>query len=184
MAFPHRTRDRIVPLMTTRMVTVVPPDPAWPARFEAEARRLRALFGDELLEVHHVGSTSVPGLWAKPIVDLQPLVRSVERLAAFRPAAEAAGFTWRGEYGLPGRCYLRTDDVHVHMFEPGNPVALRNLAFRDHLRANPAARDAYAALKRDLAARFAHDRDAYQDGKSALIEELLQAAMGAAYIGP
>jgi GrpB-like predicted nucleotidyltransferase (UPF0157 family) len=61
---------------------------------------------------------------------------------------------------------------------------VRNLAFRDHLRANPAARDAYAALKRDLAARFAHDRDAYQDGKSALIEELLQAAMGAAYIGP
>lgn len=166
------------------MVTVVPPDPTWPQRFEDEARRLRALFGDELLAVHHVGSTSVPGLWAKPIIDFLPLVRSLERLLAYRPAAEAAGFTWRGEYGIPGRCYLRTDELHVHMYEPGHREVARHLAFRDHLRAQPAARAAYAALKRDLAARFAHDREAYQDGKSALIEQLLRDAMGEAYIGP
>ena len=170
--------------MAGRVVTVVPPDPAWPERFEHEARRLRVLFGDEVLAIHHVGSTSVPGLWAKPIIDLLPLVRSIARLDAFRPAAEAAGFTWRGEYGQPGRCYLRTDDLHVHIYEPGHAVVARNLAFRDHLRANAAARDAYAALKRDLAARFAHQRDAYQDGKSALIERILREAMGDAYIGP
>ena len=170
--------------MVAMRVTVVPPDPAWPARFEAEALRLRALFGDDLLAVHHVGSTSVPGLCAKPIVDLMPLVRSIDRLAAFRPAVEAAGFIWRGEYGIPGRCYVRTDDLHVHMYEPGHHEVARHLAFRDHLRADPAARDAYAALKLDLVARFAHDRDAYQDGKEAFIESLIRAAMGAAYVGP
>jgi GrpB-like predicted nucleotidyltransferase (UPF0157 family) len=184
MAFPRRTRDRIVPLMASRMVTVVPPDPAWPARFEREAARVRALFGDAILELHHAGSTSVPGLWAKPIVDIVGFVRSLDALAARRPAAEADGFTWRGEYGIPRRCYLRTDDLHVHLYEPGNRTARRNLAFRDHLRANAAARDAYAALKRELAARFAHDRDAYQDGKSELVEALLREAMGDAYIGP
>ena len=170
--------------MIRTTVIVVPPDPTWPARFEAEALRLRALFGDEMLTVHHVGSTSVPGLWAKPIVDLMPLVRSIDRLAALRPAVEAAGFLWRGEYGIPGRCYVRNDDLNVHMYEPGHHEVARHLAFRDHLRAHPEARDAYAALKRDLAARFTHQREAYQDGKSALIEALLRDAMGDAYIGP
>ena len=170
--------------MVPMRVTVVPPDPAWPARFETEALKLRARFGDELLAIHHVGSTSVPGLWAKPIVDVMPLVHSIERLAAFRPAAEAAGFIWRGEFGIPGRCYIRTEDLNVHMYESGHREVARHLAFRDHLRTHAEARDAYAALKRDLAARFAHDRDAYQDGKSALIEAILRAAMGDAYIGP
>jgi GrpB-like predicted nucleotidyltransferase (UPF0157 family) len=182
MAFPHRTRDRIVPLMAVTKVTLVPPDPVWAERFEDEARRLRALFGDVLLAIHHVGSTSVPGLWAKPIIDIMPIVRTIHGLEAWQPAAEAAGYAWRGEYGIPGRRYLRTDELHVHIYQPGHPEIARHLAFRDHLRADDGAREAYATLKRELATQL--DRMAYTDAKGPFVEEALRRAMGDAYVGP
>ena len=165
-------------------IVVVRPDPSWPARYEREAARLRELLGDDLVAIHHVGSTSVPDLWAKPIIDVLPVIVSVERFEARRAACEAAGFTWRGEYGIPGRRYLRTDDLHVHCYEAHHHQVARHLAFRDHLRAHTEARDEYAALKRDLAARFAHDADAYLDGKSELVERVLREAMGDGYERP
>ncbi len=167
-----------------KTVVVVPPDPSWVERFEAVAAWLRGLLGDELLAVHHVGSTSVPGLWAKPKVDIMPVVRSHARLEEHRATVEAAGYLWRGEYGIPGRRYFRTEQVNIHVYEPGHHEIARHLCFRDHLRAHAEAREAYQALKRELAQRFVDEPTRYQDGKSELIERLLREAMGADYVGP
>ena len=140
------------------MVVLVPPDPTWAERFAEEARRLREVLGETLLVVHHVGSTSVGSIWAKPIVDLMPLARALAEIDAARAALEAAGWVWRGEYGIPGRRYLvrheadgRTHRTHVHIYEPRHHQVARQLAFRDHLRAHP---DAAAAAYEDAQARM------------------------------
>lgn len=168
-------------------VVVVPPDASWPARAEAEAAALRALLGRAVVDVHHVGSTSAPGLRAKPILDLLPVAASLAAIDAARPALEAAGWTWRGEHGIAGRRYLRRGDegagtaVHAHVFEADHPEVARHLAFRDLLRRDAAVRDAYAALERELAARLAGDADRsrYQDGKAEFIELHTRAALRA-----
>jgi GrpB-like predicted nucleotidyltransferase (UPF0157 family) len=170
----------------TGRVEIVAPDPRWATIAGAEASALRRVLD---AEVHHVGSTSVPGLPAKPIVDLLPVVADLAEVDAARPALEGLGLAWRGEYGIAGRRYLVRQEagrsvLHVHVFAAGHPEIARHLAFRDALRARPELAAAYAALKRELVARFAGAREAYQDGKSGFIEEVLCQAMDAAYRGP
>jgi GrpB-like predicted nucleotidyltransferase (UPF0157 family) len=174
-----------------RPVVIVAPDPAWNRRFASEAAVLRASLGEPLLAVHHVGSTSVPGLWAKDTVDVLPVVRDLADVDAARTRLEAAGLEWRGEYGIPGRRYLvrigadpSARATNVHVYAPAHPEIARHLAFRDHLRAHPQVAAAYGALKRELARVHGDARQSYQDGKSAFIEDVLRTAMAAAYVGP
>lgn len=167
-------------------IELVPSNPDWPARFEKEAARLRAIIpADLLIDLQHIGSTAVPGLAAKPIIDIQATVTDLEaartRLVA---PLEAAGYAFWAENpdtdrlffvkGLPPSAPHRTH--HLHIMEDG-PGALKHVAFRDHLRDHPAERDAYAALKRDLARRYRHDREAYTQAKSAFIETVLDRAV-------
>ncbi len=173
--FAHMTRE-LGPQML-RVIEVVPYDPAWPARFEAEAAAIRAALGDTLIGIEHIGSTSVPGLAAKPIIDMIPLVRDVSELDRKIGAMAAIGYTPRGEFGLPGRRYFRKGSayarvVHAHAYQIDNPEAERHLAFRDFLRTHPEAVAAYAALKRELAQRHPDDIVAYMDGKDGLIKQL------------
>ena len=127
--------------------------PDWPAQFEEEARAWRALLGDDLLAIHHIGSTSVPGLAAKPTIDLLPLVRSLARIGGATPRLQDAGYKAWGEYGLPGRRYFtkdredafRTHNIHVYSFD--DPDVERHLAFCAYLRHDAGARAEYEALK-------------------------------------
>jgi GrpB-like predicted nucleotidyltransferase (UPF0157 family) len=151
--------------------------PDWPREFAREAERLRGLLGDELVDVHHVGSTAVPGLAAKAIIDLIPVVREIAGIDARQPQFEQAGYKAWGEYGIDGRRYftrdldgLRTHNVHI--FAAGSPHIERHLAFRAYLRNHPTVRDEYAALKRDVYARHPADIEAYMDGKDAWIKAL------------
>lgn len=151
--------------------------PEWPAAFEREADALRSLLGEELVAVHHIGSTSVPGLAAKPIIDMLPLVRSVSFLDSFAPVMVDNGYKAWGEYGLPGRRYFtrdaaghRTHNIHCYQFD--DPEAERHLAFCAFLRHHPEHRDEYAALKRDLYARHPADIDAYIAGKNDWIQRV------------
>lgn len=172
---------RLAPLWL-RKVEVVPYDPCWPAQFEAEAAALRAIFGDQLVTIHHIGSTSVPGLAAKPIIDMIPVVRDVTELWRCNPALVERGYTPRGEFGLPGRRYfsrntgeLRTH--HMHCYALDNPEVYRHLVFRDYLRNHPEAVTAYAALKTQLATAHPTSIEAYMDGKDALVKQLERQAL-------
>jgi GrpB-like predicted nucleotidyltransferase (UPF0157 family) len=156
--------------------------PAWPLEFQAEAARLDALLGGALVEIHHIGSTAVPGLPAKPIIDLLPIARSLAEIEAATPALEAAGYKAWEEYGLPGRRYF-TKDRHgvrthnIHIYQAGDPDIARHLAFRDYLRRHPAVRDDYAAVKRAAYARHPADIGGYSDHKDAWIKRTEQRAL-------
>ncbi|REJ88740.1 MAG: GrpB family protein [Planctomycetota bacterium] len=151
--------------------------PEWPALFEQAAERLRSLIGDDLIEIHHIGSTSVPGLAAKPIIDIVPIVRDITRDTVFSPILEEAGYKVWGEYGIPGRRYFTRDRGNVrthniHLFEQGDPQIERHVAFCAYLREHPEVRDEYAALKREVYQRHPADIAAYSDGKDAWIKRV------------
>jgi len=143
----------------------------WPAAFRREAETLRAVLGANLVDLHHIGSTSVPGLAAKATIDILPVVRSLDALAEVDEQMTAAGYRAWGEFGLPGRRYFTKDrgDVrthNLHCYRADDPEVERHLAFCAYLRAHPAACLEYAALKRVVFARHADDMLAYNDGKN------------------
>ena len=158
-----------------RKVEVVAYHPEWKHRFEEEAGKLSRLFEGEIVAIHHIGSTSVEGLAAKPIIDMMPVVRDIERVDAYTERMEALGYRGLGEYGIPKRRYFRKGEeertVHVHVFEEGNPDVLRHLAFRDYLRTFPEVRDAYGELKLQLAVQHPEDMEGYIQGKHEWIIE-------------
>jgi len=163
----------------TDPVRVVPYDPAWPGRFQAWRDRLARRLGATALRIEHVGSTSVPGLAAKPIVDIQVSVADMDREDTYVPPCQAAGLQLRSRdrehrYFRPPADRRR--DVHVHVCTAGRHWERVHLLFRDYLRANPPACDAYAAMKREAAARWRDDRLAYTEAKSDLILDLLDQA--------
>jgi len=153
-------------------VTLVEPDAAWAARFERERARILAALGDRVLAIEHIGSTSVPGLAAKPVVDIDVAVADPEDEAAFVPDLEAAGYVLRVRD--PGHRMLRTPekDVHVHVFARGDEAMAHDLRFRDRLRASPEDRAAYETRKRELAGRDWAARQDYADAKGPLIREI------------
>jgi GrpB-like predicted nucleotidyltransferase (UPF0157 family) len=168
-------------------VVVVEPDPRWPAVFEAEAARLRAACGARVTSIEHVGSTSVPGLPAKPVVDIQAVVPTLADADALVPTIVALGYEYHAhwESEIPRRRYFvkRGDGArlhHLHVVESGYWLGVEQLEFRDHLRRRPDVAARYAALKRDLAARFPDDRDAYTQAKSEFIGDELAAVRDAA----
>ncbi len=157
------------------IVRVVPYDPSWPTRFEAEAQRIRAALGDTAIAIHHIGSTSVPGLHAKPIIDTLVEVTELGALDAKSARMQALGYEAKGEFGIPGRRYFRRDDEHgerthqAHAFADGSQVK-RHLAFRDYLIAHPGVARDYVELKQRLAAEFPNDGTAYWAGKDSFIK--------------
>ena len=160
----------------TRKVEVVPYHPEWPEKFSAEAGALKVVFAKELLSIHHFGSTSVPGISAKPIIDILLIVRDIDAVDALAPRLEALGYHAVGEYGIPGRrfFYKGTDDMrshHLHVYENGNPHILRHLVFRDYMRSHPITARDYARLKEELAHQFPEDMDGYIAGKNAFVRE-------------
>lgn len=159
-------------------VTLRPHDSCWAELFELERVRLRTALGDDVLALEHIGSTSVPGLTAKPILDVGVAVESFESAFALAPRLEGLGYTFRGEQGIPRRHYFvqGTDEKrthHLHMLELTNPEWRDLLLFRDRLRTQPGTAQAYETLKRQLAAQYPNDRAAYTDGKVEFIRAVL-----------
>jgi GrpB-like predicted nucleotidyltransferase (UPF0157 family) len=154
-------------------------DPEWPRRYERERERiLGALEPGVALAVEHVGSTAVPGLAAKPIVDILVVVTNPDDEDAFAPALESAGYVLRVRE--PGHRMFRTPerDVHVHLWANGDPEVERYIVFRDRLRSSTKDREAYEQLKRELVEQDWEDMNHYADAKSALIDEIVAAASG------
>jgi GrpB-like predicted nucleotidyltransferase (UPF0157 family) len=159
-----------------RPIVILDYDPAWPERYESERRRLAAALGARAHTIEHVGSTSVPGLAAKTIIDILVAVADPDDEAALAPPLEAAGYELRVRE--PGHRMFRTfaRDVHVHIWRDGDEEARRQLRFRDQLRRSPRHRTAYEQLKRELAVREWPDMNEYADAKTELITEILAAA--------
>ena len=167
-----------------RRIYVVPHDPAWAGLAQTFMNPIAEILGPALVAWHHIGSTSVPGLTAKPIIDLMPLVTSVEAVDALRGAFEAAGYVWYGEFGLPGRRYINRDDpetgdrvTNVHMYAADDMEVERHLAFRDYLRAHPEEAAEYGRVKIACAAEHPSDINGYMDCKDALCKRIESAAV-------
>lgn len=162
-------------------ITIADYDPAWPDRFEQHARRICAALGDAALQVEHIGSTSVPGLAAKPIIDILLVVSDSGDEDAYLPQLEAAGYQLRvREPDDHEHRMVRTPerDTHVHIYSAGCPAIRRYLVFRDRLRKSDIDREQYEGTKRTLAARSWPDMNAYADAKSDIIERIIAAGMG------
>jgi GrpB-like predicted nucleotidyltransferase (UPF0157 family) len=168
--------------LESKTVRLVPYDERWPALFAEEAKRIAdAVTASDLpeLALEHVGSTAVPGLPAKPVLDIAAAYAAGTAPAVYVPVLESLGYVYRGDAGLPGREFFRRGDPrshHLHLVEHHGTHWVRYLRFRDAVRADAAVRDAYAALKHALALRHPRDREAYILGKAEFIEGVVHAS--------
>ena len=160
-------------------ITLAPYDPAWPRQYAAEAAKIETALGPRVVSLQHIGSTAVPGLCAKPIIDIQLLVEDSADEASYVGALEAAGYRLhiREPAWEEHRTFKGSDpDVNLHVFSRGSRQAARHLRFRDAMRASDAERDCYAATKRDLAAQSWTYTQQYADAKNDVIDEILARA--------
>ena len=161
-----------------KRVVVVPYDPRWVDAFALASAQVVKQLGENLLAIHHIGSTAIPNIHAKPVIDMLAVVRDITRVDACNPKVEALGYQAMGEFGIEGRRYFRRDDAsgirthQIHTFEQGSPHIDRHLAFRDFLRAHPMLANHYSDLKRSLAQANPNDIEAYMDGKDGFIKEM------------
>jgi GrpB-like predicted nucleotidyltransferase (UPF0157 family) len=161
--------------LPSQPVVIVDYDPRWPELFEAEKARILEACGEWLATVEHIGSTSVPGLAAKPIIDIMPGLRRLEDGRHCIEPMQKLGYQYLGEYGIPERLYFNKGvprSHHVHMFVVGHEHWDRHLLFRDYLRMHPEAAARYTALKRELVEKFRDDRDAYTEAKSEFVRDI------------
>ncbi|MBX3436741.1 MAG: GrpB family protein [Planctomycetaceae bacterium] len=160
-------------------VVLQPYQPDWPTRAEEEAARLHQAIGTPLIVVHHIGSTAIPGMLAKPILDLIPVFQSLDLADRSRVLIEQLGYKWWGENGLPGRRYCTLDDpqsgrriAQLHCYALASPEIDRHLAFRDYLRARPDVAQAYADEKARCRALHPLNSHAYTECKSDWIQRV------------
>ncbi|SRR5579862_223851 len=165
-------------------VELRPYSPRWAEMAAEESARLKAALGPLLVTVHHIGSTAIPGIMAKPVVDLIPIVTDITRLDAQEATVRALGYKWFGEFGLPGRryCYLRDPATgnrlfQLHCYQEGWPDMPRHLAFRDYLRAHPLLAKAYEMEKIRAASVRSDDVNAYNDEKNGWIKRVEKDAL-------
>lgn len=163
--------------------TIIPHDPRWKEAFEAEARVWRDALGDTLVAIHHMGSTAVPGIMAKPTVDILVQARDLAAIEARTAVLGQKGYEARGEYGIEGRRYFvrRTDldwlrGFHVHVYATGSAQLARHLLFRNVLLAKPAIARAYEDLKQSLASPDGVLVEDYAARKWSFIEDVMEAA--------
>ena len=157
-------------------VKVVESSIDWPYLFEKEAQLLQKILKDNLVNIFHIGSTSVPGLKAKPIIDIMPVVLSLAKVDACNSQFEALGYEPMGEFGISGRRYFRkggknrTHQIHIFQYENLYDI-IRHLAFRDYLRSHKQVKEEYAKIKETLALRYPYNIEKYCDGKNDFVKQ-------------
>ena len=163
-------------------ITVLNYDPEWTLKYERERKAIAEILDGNGISIYHIGSTSVPGLAAKPIIDMMAVVRSLEKVDDARGKFSELGYEYLGEFGIAGRRYFRkggderTHQIHIFQADDWNNIE-RRLAFRDYMRTHEKERAEYAKIKTALAQRFPYDIDGYCDGKDAFVREMEKRAL-------
>lgn len=166
-----------------RDIVVVAHDPMWSRKFASEATVVSEVLGSAVVNVHHIGSTAIPSIFAKPIIDMLVEVTSLGAVDRRAESMGAHGYEAKGEFGIPGRRYFRKDNAagireyQVHAFVEGSVEVDRHLAFRDYLRSHPVVAEEYSQLKRELATQHPCDSEAYRNGKDPFIKATEQLAL-------
>lgn len=163
-----------------RRYEVVPYDANWPRQFESAASKLRVVFGPSV-DIQHIGSTAVPGMDGKPVIDILVLVDDVSITGTHREEMESLGYTYAGEFVMPGAILFRKMNgdtllSNVHIFERNHPHVREMLRLRDYLRDNPGEVKAYSDLKRDLYTKFKSDYAEYRKHKDEYMADLKKRA--------
>jgi GrpB-like predicted nucleotidyltransferase (UPF0157 family) len=162
---------------------VVPYDPLWSREFERSSGEVVASLGPNLLAIHHIGGTSIPGIHSKPVIDMLAVVADLSAVDQRSSEMERLGYEVMGEFGIDGRRYFRRNDStgrrthQIHAFVEGSPHVVRHLAFRDFMCAHPTLAEQYGELKQRLAEAHPHDMEAYIDGKDGFIKEMESRAL-------
>ena len=160
-------------------VELLPHDRHWAELAVTESGIIRSALAENLITVHHIGSTAIPSIEAKPIVDLIPVVGSLERLDVQRPDLEALGYGWHGPLGLPGRRNCTKSDpksgrrrIQLHIYQDGSPEITRHVAFRNYLRNHPGLAREYEAEKFRCQVLHPDNSHSYSDCKDAWIKRI------------
>jgi GrpB-like predicted nucleotidyltransferase (UPF0157 family) len=167
-----------------RRIEVVDQTPEWSVFFEKEAAQLAVIFGKQLVAIHHIGSTAIPGIKAKPIIDILVVIKHIKTIETFNASMRQLGYRPRGECldnpvpGTPGRFYFSKDTggvrTHqVHVCQEGHADVEDKLAFRDYLRAHRKEAEVYSRMKERLAAEHRHDIVGYIQGKDAFVRDII-----------
>lgn len=164
-------------------VEVVPHDLTWRSKFEDEAKLIASALADNIVDIHHIGSTSIPTIYAKPIIDILVQVQDIAKIDEQSSAMIALGYKNMGEFGIPGRRFFRKYNDqgirthHVHIFKINVAEVQRHLAFRDYMIAHPEDAIKYSDLKRALAKQYPNDIEGYVNGKDGFIKEMERKAI-------
>jgi GrpB-like predicted nucleotidyltransferase (UPF0157 family) len=166
------------------VVEVVPHNPKWRDEFTKESNRIPLVLGENVVAVHHIGSTAIPNIYAKPIIDFLVEVNNLAQVDRCNCAMQELGYEVMGEFGIPRRRYFRKDNQfgirthHVHVFEAGSSEVERHLAFRDYMIAHQDHAQQYSQLKRELVKKLHwSDIEGYMDGKDEFIKEMQKKAV-------
>ena len=162
----------------TRRVEVVPHNPNWLIAFENESKQVAVALGNNIVAIHHIGSTAIQTIYAKPIIDLLVEVREIARVDDQNSAMQALGYEVVDEFGISGRRFFRKDNEagtrthHIHAFEINSVQVERHLTFRNYMIANAEDAQKYSELKQELARKYPNNIEAYMNGKDEFIKEM------------
>lgn len=159
-----------------RKVEVSSYNEKWIQMFMEEAEKLNLIFGNELIDIYHIGSTSVPGLKAKPIIDIMPVIKDINNVDKYNLEMQEIGYVPKGENGIVKRRYFQKGGDnrthHVHIYQIGSCEINRHLAFRDYLKSHPDEMKNYGELKEKLAQQFPLNKKSYINGKDYFVENI------------
>jgi GrpB-like predicted nucleotidyltransferase (UPF0157 family) len=157
-----------------RVVELTKPNSEWPKLFDEAAQQIKTILDKNFVDIHHIGSTAIAKIYAKPIIDILPVVKDIRRVDALNLQFEALGYACMGEYGISGRRFYwksKTQRTHnIHLFEQGSSEITRHLAFRDFMRLHENYAKAYSVIKCCLAEVFPNDIENYVNGKSSFVQ--------------
>ena len=161
-----------------RKVEVVNHNQKWREKFQIEAEKIHHILGENIIAIHHIGSTAIPDIYAKPIIDILVEVKNLVKVDERNSLMESLDYEVMGEFGIAERRYFRKNNqegiriYHVHIFEVNSKQVERHLAFRDYMIFHPEDADKYSELKRSLAQKYPTDIDSYMNGKDNFIKEI------------